>query len=89
MDYDASEDPVTWELVITSQERGTKKYVNAVLGGFVDRESAVRIAEAFESQATRGGNLPVTAESPDGTRVMILANDFRSTRIQKHFLGFA
>jgi len=82
------EERESWELTITRQERGTRKETPSTVGGFPDRESAVKAAEAFEAQATRGGNLPVTAEGPDGSRVTILAEDFRATRVQKFFLGF-
>ena len=78
----------TWDLIVVRQERGTKKDVSTSLGGFLDRESAIKAAEPFEAQAGRGGNLPITVESPDGTRLTILAMDFRATKVQKSFSGF-
>jgi hypothetical protein len=85
---DAMEQEESWDLIIIRQERGTKKETQATVGGFPDRESAVKVAEAVEAQASRGGNLTVTAEGPDGTRISILAQDFRATRVQKFFSGF-
>lgn len=78
----------SWDLIIVRQERGTRKEAQSTVGGFLDRGSAVKVAEAFEAQAAEGGNRPVTAEGPDGSRVTILADDFRATRIQKFFSGF-
>lgn len=75
-----------WQLVIIRQERGTKNEQQMTLE-FPDRVSAVKVAERLEAQAARGGNQPIAVESPDGTRVTVVAMDFRATKIGRFSSG--
>ena len=81
------DDSQLWDVIVIVQERGTKRNVSHSLGGFPDRESAVKTAQAFELDVSRPGARHATIESPDGGRLTIECMDFRATKVQKFFSG--
>jgi hypothetical protein len=82
-------DEQIWCVIVVSQERGTKKNVSQFVRGFPDRASAVKAAESFEKQPGNGANQVAVLESPSGEQLAILPVDFRSTKIEPEWSGFA
>lgn len=72
----------TWRVVVVSQERGTKRDTSQSVGGFPDRDTALKAVETFEGQANRATTHVAVLESPNGERLAILPVDFRSTKIE-------